>query len=85
MIISQALFRLSEELPFEEFAVTILHELLHAFEGVTADYSATSEAEAKHDLMTYALLGLGISRDHWAFKKYPHILADMEAADAEQG
>ncbi len=72
--------------PLEEFAVTILHELLHVLEHDTASDDAkhpTSLDEAKHDLCTYGLLGLGIPADHWAFRKYPELLELTEEASAE--
>ena len=65
---------------FEEFAVTIAHELLHIVEAKEdgMDLSAHSESEARHDLMVYALLGVGIPRSHWAFRKFPHLLQEIQ-------
>ena len=55
-----------------EFCVTVLHELLHIVIGmVTVDHE--SWYEAVHDLATYALLGLPVPSDHWAFHKFPQI------------
>ncbi|MBI2817349.1 MAG: hypothetical protein HYX72_10445 [Acidobacteria bacterium] len=64
---------------FEEFCVTVLHELLHFFQkGADETYTSGSEEEARHDLATYGLLGIGIPVHHWAFKVYPHLLTELQ-------
>lgn len=49
----------------KEFAVTVLHELMHWF-FVDQDKASDSKDEARHDLWCYELLGLEIPSDHWA-------------------
>ncbi len=66
IIINKELFdrRLYDE---NEFAVTVLHELLHwCFDD--ANKAADSRDEAIHDLRCYELLGLAIPADHWALR-----------------
>lgn len=70
---------------FEEFVITILHELFHAFESADADKTSDSEKEARHDLMCYALLGLDIPASHWAFQRYPEILAEIRGLSEGAG
>ena len=48
----------------KEFAVTVLHEILHWV--MTMDQAADSKDEALHDLLCYQLLGFEIPADHWA-------------------
>jgi hypothetical protein len=58
---------------FEEFAVTVLHELLHVFESEDADKVSVSRKEALHDLACYALLRLSVPAEHWAFELFPDL------------
>ena len=70
---------------FEEFCVTVLHELLHIFDEADApDKVSDSEYEAKHDLATYGLLGVGVPMTHWAFAKYPSILQEIRVAETKE-
>ena len=51
----------------KEFAVTVLHELMHPF-FVDKDKVADSKDEAIHDLLCYQLLGFEMPADHWALR-----------------
>jgi hypothetical protein len=56
----------------DEFAVTVLHELLH-FVNVLENHDPNSLEEAKGDLACYDLLGVPVPINHWAFTKFPHL------------
>jgi hypothetical protein len=60
----------------DEFAVTILHELLHLVTE-PGDPDPTSLDEAIHDLRCYLLLYGGVPADHWAFTKHPHLKDEL--------
>jgi len=60
----------------DEFAVTVLHELLH-FVNEPDDRDPTSLEEARHDIACYGLLGIPISLNHWAFTKHPHLKNEL--------
>jgi hypothetical protein len=66
----------------DEFAVTILHELLHFLEK-SDDRNPLSLEEARHDLACYGLLGVRVPLDHWAWTEYPD-LKDEILSDAEK-
>jgi hypothetical protein len=61
----------------EEFAVTILHELMHFMHEWDDDRNPQSEFEAEHDFLCYFLLGIPIPGSHWAWKVYPHLKEKM--------
>jgi hypothetical protein len=76
VILNKRLFS-SSVVPFDDFCVTICHELIHVIEEQDPSFDPMSEREARHDFLTYSLLGLEIRSDHWGSKKYPHILEEF--------
>lgn len=53
----------------KEFAITILHELIHFMHNGSMDKESTSEDEARFDLQCYMALNLNIPANHWAWKR----------------
>ncbi len=63
---------------FDEFALTVLHELLH-FIQPPGNGDPSSIYEARHDIACYGFLGIPIRTDHWAFVKYPELLEQLSS------
>ena len=61
----------------DEFAVTVLHELLHFINISGDDKTGDSLEEAMHDFECYRLLGISVPPEHWAWKKYPQLKDEL--------
>ena len=58
--------------PFNEFIVTVLHEVLHLI-FKPGDEDSSSKDEALHDLGCYEILGIVVPENHWALQKFPEL------------
>jgi hypothetical protein len=73
IILNEKLFH---TLDLSEFAVTLVHELVHFLETHVLKETLTplepeSIEEARHDFECYRALGIPIPGTHWAFNKHP--------------
>jgi hypothetical protein len=69
---------LFERMSFNEFAVTVLHELMHVIE--TPPESGTNDSsvdEARHDFECYRILNVEVPVTHWVLKEYPGLIDEF--------
>ena len=65
---------------FQEFAVTVLHEVLHHMVGLNADGQLpddSSTEEARHDLQCYTLLDVPILSESWILEEHPELIKEF--------